>query len=67
MNYTSCVKASHSKSGEPKLGSFGCFFGQKLQRDKSVEGYVLSLVDHTHPAAAQLLDDAVMRDRSPDH
>jgi hypothetical protein len=27
-----------------------------------MEGYVLSLVDNTHPAAAQLLDDAVVRD-----
>ncbi|MGA8622830.1 MAG: hypothetical protein WB660_30440 [Candidatus Sulfotelmatobacter sp.] len=28
---------------------------------------VLSLVDNTHPAAAQLLDDAVVRDGLPDH
>ena len=29
--------------------------------------YVLSLIDHAHPAAAQLLDDAVMRDNFADH
>jgi hypothetical protein len=27
-----------------------------------MEGYVLSLVNNPHPATAQLLDDAVMRD-----
>ena len=34
---------------------------QELQGDKSVQGYVFSLVDHTHPPATQLLDDAVVR------
>jgi hypothetical protein len=29
--------------------------------------YVLSLVDHTHPSAAQLLDDAVVRNGLADH
>ena len=28
---------------------------------------VLGLVNHTHPAAAELLDDAVMRDGLTDH
>ncbi len=28
---------------------------------------VLGLVNHTHPAAAQLFDDAVMRDSLVDH
>jgi hypothetical protein len=42
------------------LAVLGYFFGQKLQRDKSVEDYVLSLVDNTHAAAADLLDDAVV-------
>ena len=32
-----------------------------------MEGYVLSLVDDTHPAAAQLLNDAVVRDGLADH
>jgi hypothetical protein len=30
--------------------------------NKPAELHILSLVDHTHPAAAELLDDAVMRD-----
>ena len=29
--------------------------------------YVLCLVDHTHPATAELLDDAVVRDGLADH
>jgi hypothetical protein len=44
------------------LGVFDDVIGQKLQGYKSVKGYVLSLVDNTHPAAPQLLDDAVVRD-----
>ena len=36
---------------------------KKLQGDKTVQAYVLGLVDDTHPAAAQLLDDAVMGNR----
>jgi hypothetical protein len=32
-----------------------------------VQGYVLSLVNHTHPTPAQLLDDAVVRDGLADH
>jgi hypothetical protein len=35
---------------------------QELQRDKATEFCVLGLVDHTHPATAELLDDAVVRD-----
>ena len=51
---------------DQRLGISGQSIGQKLQRHESVQGYVLSFVDHTH-AAAQLLDDAVVRDGSPDH
>jgi hypothetical protein len=32
-----------------------------------VEGYVLSLIDHAHSAAAELLDDAVMGNRLVGH
>jgi hypothetical protein len=39
---------------------------QKLQGDKAVQ-HILSLVDHTHPDSAQLLDDAVVRDGPSDH
>jgi hypothetical protein len=32
-----------------------------------MEGYVLGLVDDTHPAAPEFFDDAVMRDDLVDH
>src|SRR5437763_11693345 len=41
--------------------------GQEFQRDKAAEFGILGLVDHTHAAATQLLDDAVMRDGLADH
>ena len=34
---------------------------QELERNKTVEG-ILSLVNHFHPAATELFDDAVVRD-----
>jgi len=42
---------SFSLETSQRLGVFGYFFGQKLQGNKSVEGYVLSLVDDAHAAA----------------
>ena len=33
----------------------------------AMQPHVLGFVDHTHPAAAQLLDDAVVRDGLTDH
>ena len=44
------------------LAVSGYIFGQKLQGDKTVESGVLGLVDHTHAAAAEFLDDAIVRD-----
>ena len=41
--------------------------GQKFQGDKAAKLYVLRLVDHAHPAAAQFLDDAVVRNGLADH
>ena len=41
--------------------------GQELQRDKAAEFGVLSLVHHTHPAAAKFLNDVVVRDGLADH
>jgi hypothetical protein len=41
--------------------------GQELQGDKAVQFYILSLIDDTHPSAAEFLDDAVMRDSLADH
>src|SRR5713226_5366407 len=49
------------------LGVFGDVIGQKLQGDKPVQGHVLGLVDHTHPATTQLVEDAVVRDGLADH
>jgi hypothetical protein len=35
--------------------------------DKTVEAGVFGFVDHTHPATAQLLDNAIVRDGLADH
>src|SRR6516162_8158705 len=42
-------------------------FGQELQGDEAAELGILGLINHTHPAAAQLLEDAVMRNGSACH
>ena len=44
------------------LGIFGEVVGKKFQSDEAVEARVLSLVDDSHAAAAEHLDDAVMGD-----
>ena len=49
------------------LGIARDFVRQKLQGDETVQARVLGLVNHTHAAAAELLDDAVMRDGLVDH
>ena len=49
------------------LAILGQIFGQEFKRHEAVEPYVLGLIDHAHPAPAQLLDDAVMRDGLADH
>jgi hypothetical protein len=41
--------------------------GQELQGDETTEPGILGLEDDTHPAAAQLLDDSVVRDGLADH
>src|ERR1700685_4073890 len=46
---------------------FDDFIGQKIQGDKSVEGYVLGLIDDTHAATTKLLEDPVVRDGLADH
>jgi len=40
----------------------GYVVGQELEGDKPSELYIFGLVDHTHPAAPESLDDAVVRD-----
>ena len=58
--------ASRSKAAEC-LRVFGYIFGQKLEGDEAAKLRVLSLVDDTHPAAAEFLDDAVVRNGLADH
>src|SRR5260370_30919388 len=48
-------------------GVFSQLFWKKLQSDETAERSVLGLVDHTHAAAAQLFNDAVVRDGLFDH
>ena len=45
----------------------GNLIGQELQRHKTVKPNVFSLVDHTHPATAEFLNDAVVRDGLANH
>jgi hypothetical protein len=42
-------------------------FGKELEGDKTVKADVFRFVNHTHPAAAGLLDDAIVGDRLADH
>jgi hypothetical protein len=48
---------------KPPKGSwiFSQLGRKKLQRDEPMKRRVLSVINHTHTAAAGLLDDAVMR------
>ena len=41
--------------------------GQELEGDETVQARVLGLVDHAHAAAAELSEDAVVRNRRVDH
>src|ERR1700674_1539738 len=43
------------------------FIGQELEGDKAAKLGILGLVHHAHPAAAQLLNDAIVRDGFADH
>jgi hypothetical protein len=54
------------KAGE-RLRVAGDFFGQELESHKAVEPRVFSLVDHTHATAAELVNNAVVRDSLADH
>ena len=44
------------------LRVFGHFVGQKFQGDEAVQAGVFGFIDHSHAAAAELLDDPIMRD-----
>jgi hypothetical protein len=49
------------------LRILGNIVREELQSDKTVELYVLGLVHHTHPAAAEFFDDAIVRNGLADH
>src|SRR5215471_21755670 len=49
------------------LAVLGKMLRQELQGDEAAELGVLGLIDHTHPAATELLHDAVMRNGSAYH
>jgi hypothetical protein len=49
------------------LPVLGNVFREEFERYESIETGVLGLVDHAHPATAELFDDAVMRNGLPDH
>ena len=54
------------KTGEG-LRIVSYIFGQEFERDEAMQPRVLGLVHHAHSAAAQFLDDAVVRDGLADH
>ena len=45
----------------------GPILSQKLKRNEAMETRILSFVNDSHPAAAELLNDAIMRDGLTDH
>ena len=50
-----------------RLRIAGHFVRQEFQPNKTVQPGVLSLIDHTHPAATEFFDNAVMRNCLFDH
>ena len=50
-----------------RLRVAGHILRQEFQSDKAMQSRVLGFVDHTHPATAELLDNAVVRDGLADH
>ena len=58
--------ASRWKTAE-SLCIVGEFFGKEFQGDVAIELEVFRFVDHTHAPAAQLPQDAVMRDGAVHH
>jgi hypothetical protein len=43
------------------------FSGKKLDGNESVKPLVLGFINHTHPAAAEFFEDAVVRDGLASH
>src|SRR5580693_3863337 len=53
------------KTGEC-LRVFGYLVGQELEGNKPAELHIFGFINHTHPSAAKLLNDAVVRDSLTD-
>ena len=49
------------------LRIFGYIFGKELQRDEAVQSRVFGLVNHTHAAATEHLNDSVVGNGLADH
>src|SRR6202035_5819490 len=54
------------KAGQ-RLRVTGDFFGQELESNEAVEPRIFSFINDTHAAAAELLNDSIVRDRLADH
>jgi len=50
-----------------RLSISGNFCGQELQSDETMEPGVFGFIDHTHPTAAELLQNAIVRDGLAEH
>src|SRR3984957_19129665 len=48
-----------------RLGIVRDVVGQKLQSDQATQGGILGAIHHTHPAAAQLVENSVVGNRLP--
>ena len=59
------VRASRAEPAQ-RLGIPRELFGDELERDEAVQPRIFGFVDDAHAAAAQLLDDAVVRERLTD-
>ena len=50
-----------------RLGIPGHFIGEKFESDETVQPRVFGFINNTHATAAQLGDNAVVRDGLADH
>jgi hypothetical protein len=48
-----------------RIAGYG--IGQKFERHKTMQARIFRLVDHTHPAATEFLDNPVVRNGFSDH
>ena len=55
-----------AREAAQRLGITCQIFGDELERNGTMKPRILGFVHHAHPAAAELLDDAVVRERLTD-